>query len=129
MPCSFHPHSQIFCQILGNPKNRFHPSILLETLTPKSTPPSIPNFLVFWLSLDTKSPARRGEKLRPKLDVVGCPSLLWRRRSRGARHRSGSSTTRPRIGTKKRVCVKVMMRDLLVRLSKNTLVHFNCLKS
>ena len=40
-------------------------SVLLETLTPKSPPPSIPNFLVFGLSLDTMSPVGRGEKLTP----------------------------------------------------------------
>ena len=116
--CSFQPHSRIFfCRILGNPENQSRTSLLLETLTPKSPPPSILNFLVFWLSLDTMSLVRRREKLRPKLDFVGCLSLLWRRRSRGTRHRSRSSTTLPRIGTKNGVCVKVLMRDLLVGLS------------
>ena len=43
---------------------------LLETLTPKITPSSILNFLLFWLSLHTRSPAGRGEKLRPKLGII-----------------------------------------------------------
>ena len=76
--------------------------IFLETLTPKSTPPSIQNFLVFWLSLDTRSPVGRGEKLRPKLGIIGCSSLFWRRRTREDRRRSESNSTRPRIGTNTR---------------------------
>ena len=98
----FHSHGQIFCRIPGDPEDQSYMSDWVEALTPKSSPPPTPNFLVFWLSLDTRSPAGRGEKLRPKLGVIECPSLLWRRETSGARHCSGSSTTPPRIGTEKR---------------------------
>ena len=99
-PCSSHLHGWIFHRTPKVPENQSHPSDWVEAVTPKSSPPPLWIFFVFWLSLDSSSPARKGEKLRPKLGIFECLSLFWRRRTRGDRHRSKSNTTRPRIGTK-----------------------------
>ena len=57
---------------------------------------------------------------------MGCPSFLWRRRTREDRRRSESITTRPRIGTKT-VCVRILMRDSLVNFSMDNIVSLFCL--
>ena len=98
-PCSSHLHGWTFHRTPEVPENQSHPSDWVETLTPKISPPLLRIFFVFWLSLDTRSPAEKGEKLRPKLGIIGYPSFFWRRRTRGDRCRSESNTTQPRIGT------------------------------
>ena len=97
--CSSHLYGWDFHRTLEALENQSRPSDWEEALTPKSAPPPLRFLFVFWLSLDTRSPAGKGEKLRPKLSIIGCLSLFWRRRTRGDHRRSESSTTRPRIGT------------------------------